>query len=115
MLSKEMNIDYSVTSTIFEDKMFYGPDRVLRELKHYKVGDNIFHDCNAEGGMYEVPSAFVLKGCGKNVYMSNNFLYCHACLGTYAIFILMILFDTVVNIIRNMTYILRWISVPCYV
>ena len=85
MLSKEMDVDYSVTSKIFEDKIFYGPDGVLRELKHYKVGDNIFHDCNAEGGIKGVSSAFVLKGCGENVYMLNNFLYCHACLGTYAI------------------------------
>ena len=74
-----MSVDFpSVVSDDFETDYFYGPNRVYRELKEYSISDNIFYNCEYEGGYKSgTPSAFVLKGNESNVYIDNRYIYCH--------------------------------------
>lgn len=47
----------------------------MKELKEYSVGDDFFHDCEPEGGhTRDRPSAFLVKGTEKYIYLDNKFL-----------------------------------------
>jgi hypothetical protein len=81
----------SPTGVYDDDQPFFGVDLVVRKVKEYCVGDNLFHDCVEECGVGEgeegpplplgVPSAFILQGDREG----SKLLKCHACGGSYFI------------------------------
>lgn len=65
---------HNKSKVVDEDEEFFGPDRVKRRLSSFEVGDNLFHNCDGEGGTAGTPSAFVVQG-----EAGNPFLHCFAC------------------------------------
>ena len=53
------------TKPLDGDEKMVGDDHVSRMVKDYVVGDNVYHDCEDEGGTYGVPSAFIIEKKGE--------------------------------------------------
>jgi hypothetical protein len=81
-LAPDPHLLNSVTvKRVLGTKTYYDPTREARPIADYKIGENLYDDCNEESGTAGVPSAFIFKGKRSG----EPIMHCFACNNTYFI------------------------------